>query len=124
LGFGVDEAHRQRARDLAIAVAHEDRAELLAALQAGDRGLHHVAVAVQNEQVVAAGVGGHDDHARRDWLRHHEGRGGKLLRLAANASVLVMPQRLQVRAVGQDARQDGDRAAAGAVVSLEPVACQ
>jgi hypothetical protein len=47
--FGADDAHRQRARDLAVLVAHEDRAELQAALQTGDGGLHDLGVPVWNE---------------------------------------------------------------------------
>src|SRR5207302_1720295 len=58
--FSIDETHRQRANDLAVTVADENCAELLATLQAGNGGLYHVAVAIRNEQVVASGVGGHD----------------------------------------------------------------
>ncbi len=40
--LGLDEAHGERACDLAIPVAHEDRAELQAALQARHGGLDSV----------------------------------------------------------------------------------
>jgi hypothetical protein len=51
-----DEAHGQRPCNLAMLVAHEDRAELQA-LQARHRGLDRVDVAVRQEQIVGPGPG-------------------------------------------------------------------
>ena len=47
--LGLNEAHGQRACDLAVLVAHKDRAELQAALQARHSGLDRVEVAIRHE---------------------------------------------------------------------------
>src|SRR6267378_2407332 len=68
--LGLDEAHGQRPWDLAIPVAHEDRAELQAALHAHHSGLHRLDVAVRHEKIVTARVRGDHDGPRGNRLGH------------------------------------------------------
>src|SRR5205823_5061797 len=111
-GLGLDEAHGERPCDLTILVAHEDRAELQAALQACHSGLDRVDIAIRDKQIVAARVRRHDDGPGRNRLRDLIGRRGVFLPWTADMAVLVNLPGLSLRAIERDARQDRYVAAA------------
>src|SRR4051812_21881604 len=82
--LGLDEAHGQRPCDLAIPVAHEDRAELQPTLHAYHSGFHRLDVTVRHEKIVTARVRGDHDGSRGNRLRHGIAWRGVFLRPAAN----------------------------------------
>ena len=107
--------------DVPIPVAHKNRAELQAALQTDYSGLDGVRIAVGDEQIIAAGVRGHDNASRGKRLWNQVTRRGVRLRFAANASIRVILAGVKVGPVGQDARQSRHVAAARAIVGFDPI---